>query len=215
MSLNIIWLTIYLDIIDKSSIHLDNVKITSSKHYNYVYEYANIIDENLDFARRTCFNSIDLCVNSHNIITDYESRINAIGRDCQNIMSIDELTDSILTIKEGLFDNLREELELQKEEDQAMINAEITASVNFKRDKALKLKAEKLNAKKDCLSIGAQTSKSAIMKAPLAMPEIIVSEDLAIGKIFLSDKFKDNSVSEKEENTISLKRNPTGIKIYN
>lgn len=210
ISYNIIQLTIYLDAIDKSSNQLDNIKIISTNHYNYIYEYTNIIEENLDFARRTCLNSIDLFVNSHNIITDYESRIKAIGIDCQNIMSIEELADSILTIKEGLFDDLREELQLEKEEDEAMIKAEITASVTFKREKALKLKAEKLNAKAkiESLSIEAQTSKLAIIQAPLAKPE--VSDDLAIEKIFLSDKLADNSVSDKLENYKPLKRNPTG-----
>lgn len=59
-------------------------------------------------------------------------------------------------------------MELEKEEYQAMINAEIEASVIYKIIKAMSFRAEKLKTKANeqstGLSIGAQTPKPAIMQ---------------------------------------------------
>ena len=175
------------------------------------------MDDKIDFAKRTCISSIDLSANSHNLSTDYEIRIIAIGTDCQNIISIEQLTDSLLEIKENLYIDLRVALQLEKEENEAMINAEIEASMSSKRSKAIKLRAEvikaKANQQSDGLSIGAQTSKSAEMKAPLAVPEDIVSKDLEIGKIVIRDEFEETDASDKKDKSKSLKRNQTGNKI--
>lgn len=173
------------------------------------------MDENLDFSRRTCINAIDLMVNSHNTSTDYETRIIAIGKDFEHIIALEKETDLLLLIKESLFIPLRDELDLEEEENEAMINAEIEASINFKRAKALTLRAKNLKAKAkqqaDGLSIGAQTSKCAEIQAPLAVPEDIASNDLDITNIVISDKLEELSdASDIRDKSNSLKRNPTG-----
>lgn len=153
-------------------------------------------------------------VNSHNFSTDYETRIIAIGKDFEYIIAIENETASLLLIKEDLFIDLRVELQLEKEKNESMINAEIEASINFKRAKAIALRAKNLKVKaekqSDGISIGAQTSKSAQMQAPLAVSEDIFSEDLEIGKVCIRDEFEERDASDIRDKTKSLKRNQTG-----
>lgn len=201
------------------------MKITSSKNYYFEYEFCNILEENIDFARKTCSRSIDLAVNSHNLSTDYETRIVSIGNDLENLISIEELTDSLIEIKEGLFFVLEKELELEREENEAMINAEIEASIYSKKSKAMLLKAEKLKSKKSShqqsrrYSIEAKnskfvdydSSKSIVTTATLAVPESDIEEYLNTEKKILScSELIERDASTIENNPKGLKRNPTG-----